>query len=232
MSSLGCASALLAPVLEAVHDLSGESAAAYVRGAAAGYGVREREQTVEVVWSGPRTHAVPTRATPEVLKGLIDRAERELLLVTYSETAYEPVVAALTLASARGVEITIVVETLQGAGSALAGREPAAAFAPVPSVSLWHWPKEKREHPGGKMHARIAVAYRRELFTSSVNSRPPVWNAASRVGYWCEGDRLRSERPSICASCRPRGSCALWSQTREHLIGKPCREHVCYRYCE
>jgi phosphatidylserine/phosphatidylglycerophosphate/cardiolipin synthase-like enzyme len=144
-------------------------AGAYLRGAAAGYRTREREQTVEVVWSGPRSHDVPTRSTAEALKDLIDRAGRELILVTYSSHEYQPIVTGLTLAVARDVEVTIVVETLQGASGAIAGREPVAAFANVPGVALWHWPSSKREHAGAKMHAKIAVADRPELLASSVN---------------------------------------------------------------
>lgn len=159
----------MAALFDAGSAWSSVERAAYLRGAAAGYRCREREQTVEVVWSGPRTHAVPTRSTGEVLTGLIDRAGRELVLATYSAAEYEPVAVALTLASARGVDISILVETLEGAGSALSGREPAAAFAAVCGVSLWYWPVEKRGHPAAKMHAKIAVADRRELLISSAN---------------------------------------------------------------
>jgi phosphatidylserine/phosphatidylglycerophosphate/cardiolipin synthase-like enzyme len=171
MGGLGSVAAAVTPLFDALaaKRLPPREAAAYLRGAAAGYHVREQEQTVEVVWSGPRTHDVPTRSTAEVLKGLIDRAEGELILVTYSAREYEPIVTALAIAAARGVEVTIVVETLQGAAGAIVGREPAAAFANLPGASLWNWPSELRAQPGSKMHAKIAIADRRELFSSSVN---------------------------------------------------------------
>jgi phosphatidylserine/phosphatidylglycerophosphate/cardiolipin synthase-like enzyme len=146
-----------------------EIAAAYLRGVADGYQHGVEQQRVQVVWSGPTTHDVPTRSTAQVLTELIGRSERELILVTYSAKPYPPIRDALASAIPRGVAISVVVETLQGAGSALSGPEPAAAFATLPAIQLWHWPKDQREHPGAKMHAKIAVADRRELFTSSVN---------------------------------------------------------------
>lgn len=144
-------------------------AAAYLRGVAAGHAQQEATVRVESVWSGPGTHPVPVRATAQVLTEVADEAKHELLLMTYSAKTYEPLADALTAAVGRGVAVAVVVETLQGAGSALAGAEPAAAFAGVSGVRLWHWPIAQRTEPGAKMHAKIAVADRRVLLVSSAN---------------------------------------------------------------
>ena len=144
-------------------------AAAYLRGLAAGHAQRSAAVRVESVWSGPSTHPVPVRATAQVLVDLVGEAAHELLLMTYSATPYPPLLTALAAAVERGVTVTVVVETLAGAGSALGGAEPAAAFTSVPEVRLWHWPVAQRPDPGAKMHAKIAVADRRILLVSSAN---------------------------------------------------------------
>ncbi len=69
----------------------------------------------------------------------------------------------------RRVAVSIVVETLQGAGSALSGDEPYQAFTGVPGLQLWHWPTSQRTEPGAKMHAKLAVADRRVLLVTSAN---------------------------------------------------------------
>ncbi|WP_229835093.1 DISARM system phospholipase D-like protein DrmC, partial [Dactylosporangium sucinum] len=107
--------------------------------------------------------------TAQVLVELVGEAVHELLLMTYSAKPYQPLLDALSAAVGRGVAVTVVVETLQGAGSALAGAEPAAAFASVTGVQLWHWPTDQRAEHGAKMHAKIAVADRRVLLVSSAN---------------------------------------------------------------
>jgi phosphatidylserine/phosphatidylglycerophosphate/cardiolipin synthase-like enzyme len=139
------------------------TAAAYLRGLADGHG------QVESVWSGPETFRVPVRATGQVLAELAETAKRELVLVTYSAKPYGPLLERLSAAIARGVRVSVVVETLAGAGSALAGTEPAAAFATVHGIELWHWPRGRRTEQSAKMHAKIAIADRVGLFVSSAN---------------------------------------------------------------
>ncbi|MET9600304.1 MULTISPECIES: DISARM system phospholipase D-like protein DrmC [unclassified Streptomyces] len=160
-----------AAVLDAMDGdgLSREEAAACLHGLAAGYAQRDREQEVSLVWSGPSSHRVPVRSTDRALLGLIAEARTELILMTYSARRYPPLTAALQDASARGVCLDIVVETLQGAGSALSGDEPASAFTDVPGARLWHWPPDKRAEPGAKTHAKLAVADRKTLLTTSAN---------------------------------------------------------------
>jgi len=145
------------------------AAAIYLRGVADGYARSAAWESVESVWSGPSSHAVPVRSTAQVLVELIGDAIEQLVLMTYSARPYPPVVDALIAARGRGVRVWVVVETLQGAGGALGGTEPAAAFLGVPGVELWHWPAEVRGDSSAKMHAKIAVADQRVLLVSSAN---------------------------------------------------------------
>jgi phosphatidylserine/phosphatidylglycerophosphate/cardiolipin synthase-like enzyme len=108
---------------------------------------------VETVWSGPGSPHVPVRATAAVLADVVREARRELLLMTCSARRYQPLAAALQAAVGRGVQVSVVVETLHGAGSALGGDEPYQAFTPVDGIALWHWPTAKRTEAGAKMRA-------------------------------------------------------------------------------
>lgn len=146
-----------------------EAAATYLRALAEGYALGRVTQRVEVVWSGPTSSAVPVRATAQVLTDLINEARHELILMTYSAWPYQPLTAALTAAVGRGVGVLAVVETIAGAAGALAGEEPAAAFATVLGVQVWHWPTAKRTQHSSKMHAKLAVADESTLFVSSAN---------------------------------------------------------------
>ncbi|MEU0078798.1 DISARM system phospholipase D-like protein DrmC [Micromonospora tulbaghiae] len=149
--------------------VSAVEAAAYLRGLADGHAQRSAAVRIESVWSGPSSHPVPVRATAQVLVELVAEARRELLLMTYSARQYQPLLTALAAAVARGVRVTVVVETVDGAGGALQGTEPAAAFASVAGLKLWQWPKKQRVEDHAKMHAKIAVGDRRVLLVSSAN---------------------------------------------------------------
>lgn len=160
-----------APLLVArqTDGVPAEEAAAYLRGLAAGRQQGAAVVQVESVWSGPKTHPVPVRSTAQVLVGLVGDARRELLLMTYSAREHAPLKAALAASLGRGVAVTVVVETLQGAAGALVGVEPAAAFTGLSGLQVWHWPIDKRDEEYARMHAKIAVADRRVLLVSSAN---------------------------------------------------------------
>lgn len=131
----------------------------YLRGLADGYARQEARCQVEAVWSGPTTHNVPVRSTAAVLAEVINSAQSELVLMTYSAKPYQPVRDALASAAQRGVATTVVVETLQGAGSAISGSEPAAAFMRPPrrrAVALANHPT----HRTGRQAAREACRCR------------------------------------------------------------------------
>lgn len=149
--------------------VSDAEAAAYLRGLATGHAQRSAEVRIESVWSGPSTNPVPVRATAQVLVDLVSGATSELMLMTYAATRYQPLRKALAAAVARGVTVSVVVETPEGAAGALHGPPPAAAFADLPGVQLWHWPREQRTQDRSRMHAKIAVADRRVLLVSSAN---------------------------------------------------------------
>jgi len=178
-------------------------AAAYLRGLAAGHAQQAALVRVESVWSGPATHQVPVRATAQVLVELADEATSELLLMTYSAKPYPPILLALTAAVTRGVAVSVVVETLSGAGGALAGAEPAAAFTSVSGVQLWHWPAGQRPEAGAKMHAKLAVADRRTLLVSSANLTQSGVGKNIEAGLLIRGGTAPSAPPNTSQSSRP-----------------------------
>lgn len=149
--------------------LSGPLAAAYLTGLLDGYKQQQARYEIELVWSGPTTHAVPVRDTERVLIELIEAAREQLILMTYSARPYAPVRDAIVAAAGRGVSVLVVVETLQGAGSAISGAEPASAFAGIAGLELWHWPAAARPEAGAKQHAKLAIADRRMLLVTSAN---------------------------------------------------------------
>ncbi|MFJ8861271.1 DISARM system phospholipase D-like protein DrmC [Streptomyces sp. NPDC102451] len=150
-------------------ELRAAEAAAYLRGYVAAQ-LRARDAVrVATVWSGPSTPGVPVRATAQVLVEVIDESRDELLAMTYAARPYPALTRALTEATARGVRVHVVVETLAGARGLLTGREPAGAFASIPGLNLWHWVRDPAAGPASRQHAKLAVADRRVLFLGSAN---------------------------------------------------------------
>jgi phosphatidylserine/phosphatidylglycerophosphate/cardiolipin synthase-like enzyme len=180
-------------------------AAAYLRGLAAGQQQASAAVQVESVWTGPSTHPVPVRSTAQVLVDLVGEAQHELLLMTYSAKDHPSLRAALGAALTRGVDVTVVVETLQGAGGALSGSEPAAAFKNLPGLHIWHWPIGKRDEEYAKMHAKIAVADRRVLLVSSANLTQSGAHRNIEAGLLVRGGIAPRRAAEHIAELRSRG---------------------------
>ncbi|WP_395106970.1 DISARM system phospholipase D-like protein DrmC [Actinomadura sp. SCN-SB] len=182
-------------------DLPLVAVAAYLNGAATALEHQESAVHVEPVWSGPTSHAVPVRSTAQALTGVVERAGRELLLMTYSAVSYPPLQAALGAAVGRGVRVHIVVETFQGAG-AICGEEPAAAFREL-GFEPWHWPATRRPDRRGLMHARIVVADRQELLVSSADLTQPGVENNIAAGLLVRGgpapERAAEHFDALCA---------------------------------
>ncbi|WP_214319663.1 DISARM system phospholipase D-like protein DrmC [Nonomuraea sediminis] len=192
-------------VLDALGDTERAEAAAFARGVAAGYEAHRARSSVDPVWSGPDSPSVPVRATAQALVELVAGAAHELILMTYSAKPYKPLINALSTATRRGVSMMAVVETLQGAGSALAGAEPYAAFTNVPGLELWHWPTSRRAEQGAKMHAKLAVADRAALLVSSANLTQSGVTSNIEAGLLVRGGAAPQRAAEHITALRDRG---------------------------
>lgn len=184
---------------------SNDVAAAYLRGVAVGYERHRAATSAESVWTGPSTHSMPVRSTAQALVDLVSEASYELILMTHSAKPYEPLREVLTAAIKRGVSVTAVVETPQGAGSGLAGVEPAAAFASLAGVELWHWPVGKRTEQGATMRAKLAVADRRVLLVSSADLTQSAVTKNIEAGLVVRGGTAPRRAAEHIAELRAKG---------------------------
>jgi phosphatidylserine/phosphatidylglycerophosphate/cardiolipin synthase-like enzyme len=157
----------------APHVASDSVALALLAAAAAAERVR-REQTVELVWTGPDTPSIPMRRTDQALLQVVEAAQRDLLVVSFAVYQIEAVVQALIAAGRRGVRLRICLEAPEPGGQLLAYDTIRALGSDVGRLAqLYIWPRDQRPlGPSGKpasLHAKCAVADGRLLFISSAN---------------------------------------------------------------
>ena len=133
-----------------------------------------REQSVELVWTGPETPSIPMRRTGQALLQVIDAAQRELLVVSFAVYQIDAVVQALIAAGRRGVRLRICLEAPEPGGQTLAYDTIRTLGPEVGHLAqLYIWPLDQRPlGPSGKpasLHAKCAVADGELLFVSSAN---------------------------------------------------------------
>jgi phosphatidylserine/phosphatidylglycerophosphate/cardiolipin synthase-like enzyme len=166
------AAASLVTAWRTAPEVPGNMLASLLRVAAAVRAHALSQEQIDVVWTGPGTHEVPSRSTEAVVLEVIEAAEERLLLVTYAAFPHEPLLAALRAAVARGVRTEVLVETRAAAGSFLSA-EPSRAFDGVSPLQMLEWPVSRRPATSGavraRMHAKLAVADRRLAFVTSAN---------------------------------------------------------------
>lgn len=133
-------------------------------GSAAALEHQHREQSIEVVWTGPESGVDTGRLTAAVVADLIDSARSELLLVSYA-TQSEPRIADALLASIdRGVDVTCLLErnadnaAFSGSGHAFGGL----------GVRRLSWPMANRP-AGGALHAKVIVVDAEAALVGSAN---------------------------------------------------------------
>ena len=176
-------------LLDALVGTDRSAGLAYLTGLAAGYAQHTGEVSVETCGAGPARITSPCGRPPRCSPTWSARPGSELLLMTYSARQYPPLTDVLRAAIGRGVPVSVVVETLQGAGSALSGDEPYQAFTGINGIELWHWPTTKRTEPGAKMHAKLAVADRHILLSPALTSPSPASPRTSKPACSSEADR-------------------------------------------
>jgi cardiolipin synthase len=157
---------------ESQDGLGGPGLAVALQAASRAVGEERREESIEVVWTGPRTTAVPVRLTREVLIDVIRDSRESLFVMSFAAYKVDVVLKGLRAAAARGVVIRLILETGEAGGGTLTFDAAKAFDTLSDAVTFYVWPTDKRpalERGRASLHAKAAVADDRTAFVSSAN---------------------------------------------------------------
>ena len=141
---------------------------------------------VEVVVTGPDSPAAPVRLTSEVVRQLIENATQRVTLVSYAAYQLPSVIAALEAAAARGVRVSLILESpemLEGGG----GADAYAKFR------TYHWPIDRREPPDAKLHAKAVIIDGRDVLLTSANMTSAAYDKNIELGVLCWGGGVAAQ---------------------------------------
>lgn len=157
---------------EGERDVSGSALAVALRAAARAVDQERRQESIEVVWTGPRTTAVPVRLTREVLIDVIRASRESLFVVSFAAYKVDVVLTELAAAAKRGVVIRLILESGDASGGTLTF-DAAKAFETLrDGATFYVWPAEKRpvlERGRASLHAKAAIADNHTAFITSAN---------------------------------------------------------------
>ena len=151
-------------------------------------------QSIELIWTGPKTEGVALRQTDQALLEVISSARKELLIVSFVAYKADSITKAMSKAIDRGVEIIMVLEPDRLMGGKATFDSISKIKNIVPGVSIHYWPPEKREKsPKGKygsLHAKCAVADENIAYLSSANLTGHAMELNMELGVLIKGGGL------------------------------------------
>lgn len=152
--------------------MTGRELAAALRASAHALEEERAQESIEIVWTGPRTAAIPVRLTREALLDVIRAAKAELFVVSFAAYKIEVVVDALSAAVEAGVTVRLILEGAHDQGGTLTF-EASSTFEPLRSKALFYaWPLGKRpvlEQGRAALHAKAAIADDHTALVTSAN---------------------------------------------------------------
>lgn len=157
-----------------------------------------REETVELVWTGPEPAETRFRHTEQAILEVINTAETRLTVVSYAVYRIPRIREALVAAANRGVSIRLIVETpnrIDGQSEydclMALGNNVASA------CSVYYWPQENRaKDDNGKigiLHVKCAVADGHRMFLSVANFTEYAFTINMELGLLVTGGKLPGE---------------------------------------
>jgi phosphatidylserine/phosphatidylglycerophosphate/cardiolipin synthase-like enzyme len=138
-------------------------------GASHAYHEAKNAQVAELVWTGPSSQLVATRKTEQALLQVIQVAESKLFLTSFVAYKLTSVMDALAYATARGVVISMLLESSDQHGGGVSVDAIGHMKRALPTARIYFWGDRPEKFAGGKVHAKVAVADERVCFISSAN---------------------------------------------------------------
>lgn len=151
-----------------------------------------REQSTELVWTGPTTPFVSARRTEQALLQVIDFARSTLFITSFVAYDVSSIVAALNAASGRGVSISMLLESSQEHGGSISMDVIGKMRSQVPAARLYGWLDKTDEFADGRVHAKVAVADGKVCFITSANLTGYAMERNMEAGILVSGGQIPS----------------------------------------
>ena len=159
-----------------------------------------RQQSIELVWTGPTTPFVSPRRTEQALLQVIRTAKRNLFVTSFVAYDVSTIVKALNDAGTRGVSISMLLESSQNQGGTITFDAIAHMKTLVPALRLYMWRDKTDPFFDGRVHAKVAVADGRMCFITSANLTGHAMEKNMEAGVLISGGAIpRVLEEHLCA---------------------------------
>lgn len=172
---------------------SADEMAGILKGASYGHLSEKVREQVQLVWTGPDLNLIPVRRSEQVLLELINSAQSSLFLVSFVLVNVPTVEDAIRQALERGVDVRMLIESEDKEGSNSFRKTVKRLQADIPGLTLYVWPREKRESIEGgfaRVHAKCGVADQLNAFVTSANLTSAALDKNIEMGVHIHGGNI------------------------------------------
>ena len=149
-----------------------------------------KRQSTELVWTGPTTPFVSARRTEQALLQVIGAANQNLFVTSFVAYDVSTIVKALNDATARGVSISMLLESSQDHGGSISFDVIGKMRTLVPSAKLYAWRERSAPFADGRVHAKVAVADNDVCFITSANLTGHAMEQNMEAGVLLSGGQI------------------------------------------
>jgi phosphatidylserine/phosphatidylglycerophosphate/cardiolipin synthase-like enzyme len=156
---------------------------------------QQDKQSIELIWTGPKSRYVSLRRTDQALIELINSAKQRVTIVSFAVYKAKNIIIALEKAAKRGAEINIIIESPES-GEGKITFDTISAFGPGlrSTAKIFIWPYSRRlstsDGKYGSLHAKIAVSDSQRMYISSANLTEYAMNLNMEMGIMISGTDL------------------------------------------
>jgi cardiolipin synthase len=167
---------------------------ALVAAETASYWAKQAQASVDMVWTGPSSGSFTARRIDQILYDLLAGAKEQVFLITFAAYRVARLSATLCAAQARGVKITLLLETAVDSDGQLSNNAlDAFSDLRLDQIEVLQWPKANRSLNSagkpGKLHAKCAVVDD-AVVISSANLTDDAFNRNMEMGVVAHDARL------------------------------------------
>jgi cardiolipin synthase A/B len=144
-------------------------------------------QSVELVWTGPRTPFISPRRTEQALLEVINTAQKSLFMVSFVAYGIPTITKAIDNALKRGVTVSMLLELSRDHGGSVDIDALGKMKSILPGINLYVWKEKGGEFTDGRVHAKVATCDGNKCFITSANLTNYAMERNMEVGILISG---------------------------------------------
>lgn len=149
-----------------------------------------REQTAELVWTGPTTPFVSARRTEQALIQLINGAKNELFVSSFVIFDVKLITSTLNDAKKRGVKISIILEDTSETSDIVFIAAASRVRKSIPGADIYVLNREVAGYSAGRWHAKVSVADHHVCLLTSANLTGYAMDKNVEMGVLLSGGEI------------------------------------------